>query len=163
VLLSLLVVGVGLLGLLGLNTVLGQDAFRRHDLDRQAALLSEQEQQLASDVAALEAPERLAARAVELGLVPAGPPAFLRLSDGVVLGAAAAPPVAPAPAAKVKPSAKPVASAKPAASAKPSAKPAASAKPKSSAEPAAKPAATARPTPASATASARPTPSPKAS
>ncbi len=123
VLLSLLVVGIGLLGLLGLNTVLAEDAFRRYDLERQAALLSEQEQQLASEVAALEAPEQLAARAAELGLVPAGPPAFLRLSDGAVLGApfatAAVAPVAPAEpvasaTAEPAPRAKPSASAQPA-------------------------------------------------
>ena len=116
VLLSLVVVALGLLGLLVLNTVLAEDAFRRHELERESAHLREREQELARDVAALEAPERLAARAAELGLVPAGAPAFLRLSDGAVLGAvtpaaAPTPPAAPPPTPGPTPS--PVATARP--------------------------------------------------
>ncbi|HVE63244.1 MAG TPA: hypothetical protein VNB94_05535, partial [Mycobacteriales bacterium] len=82
-------------------------------------------------VAALEAPERLAARAAELGLVPAGPPAFLRLSDGAVLGAPLAPAapvieVAPPPPANPTPAATRAQTPKaaPAAKRSPSAKPA---------------------------------------
>ena len=92
----------GLLGLLVLNTVLAQDAFRLHVLQKQGAALAGQELTLQRQVEARRAPADLAARAAALGLVPGGPPAFLRLSDGVVLGqpspASPAPTPAPAPA-----------------------------------------------------------------
>lgn len=76
----------GLLGLLVLNTVLAQDAFRLHALQLQGAVLASQELTLQRQVEARQAPGDLAARATALGLVAGGPPAFLRLSDGVVLG-----------------------------------------------------------------------------
>ncbi len=77
----------GLLGLLALNTLLAQDAFRLHTLKLDARELEDREQVLEREVEALQAPAALAARATELGMVPAGPPAFLRLPDGKVLGA----------------------------------------------------------------------------
>ena len=76
----------GLLGLLVLNTALAQDAFRLHTLKQEARALEDREQVLQREVEALRAPQELAARATALGMVPAGPPAFLRLSDGKVLG-----------------------------------------------------------------------------
>jgi hypothetical protein len=95
----------GLLGLLALNTVLAQDAFALHSLQVQSRQLADREQALQREVADLQSPRSLASRATGLGMVPGGPPAFLRLSDGKVLGApqpgAATPvvPVAAAPAA----------------------------------------------------------------
>jgi hypothetical protein len=97
----------GLLGLLGLNTVLAQDAFRLHALTVEGRALADREQVLEREVETLRTPRNLAARARELGMVPTGSPAFLRLEDGAVLGAevpAEAPgaepgAVAPAPAA----------------------------------------------------------------
>ena len=86
----------GLLGLLVLNTVLAQDAFRLHVLQKQGMVLAGQELSLQREVEARRAPGNLAARATELGLVAGGPPAFLRLSDGVVLGQAG-PAGSPAP------------------------------------------------------------------
>jgi len=85
----------GLFGLLFLNTVLGKDSFRLHDLRVQAGELADTEQRLVREVEALRAPGTLATKATEMGMVQAGPPAFLRLSDGAVLGATdpAAPPV----------------------------------------------------------------------
>ena len=77
----------GLLGLLVLNTVLAQDAFRLHTLKTQSRELEDREQALQREVEALRAPQALAARAGALGMVQAGPPAFLRLPDGAVLGA----------------------------------------------------------------------------
>ncbi|HVF19956.1 MAG TPA: hypothetical protein VNA14_06915 [Mycobacteriales bacterium] len=160
VLLSLVVVLLGLLGLLVLNTVLAQDSFRRHDLERELALLSEREAALSRDVAALESPERLAQVATQMGLVPAGAPAFIRLSDGALVGVpsvATAAPVTPAPvgSAAPKPAGKPAGSVapKPAASrgtaptvkpsakpsAKPTAKPAASPAPRASTRPSTQP------------------------
>jgi hypothetical protein len=99
VLFSMVLVGLGLAGLLVLNTVVAQDAFTVHDLDRNAAALAEREQLLRQEVAALEAPANVADRATKLGLVPAGDPVFLA-PDGRVLGnpvAATAPPAPPAP------------------------------------------------------------------
>lgn len=76
----------GLLGLLILNTALGKDAFRLHTLTVDGRALQDQEQTLEQQVQDLSAPQTLAAKAAAMGMVQAGPPAFLRLSDGVVLG-----------------------------------------------------------------------------
>lgn len=104
----------GLLLLLLLNTVLAQDAFRLHALQVQGRQLADQEQALTRQVERLQSPAALASRAVAMGMVPGGPPAFLRLSDGKVIGVArpgqAPPPVvaaqpSPAAAGKVTPAA----------------------------------------------------------
>ncbi len=111
------VLAAGLLALLGLNTVLAQGSFRQHALQVQAKQLADREQDLRHQVDALQAPAALAAAAQAQGMVPAGPPAFLRLPDGAVLGEAApatAPPAPPAPS--------PAASADPAAGTAPTAK-----------------------------------------
>ena len=133
VLFSMLLVGAGLVGLLVLNTVVAQDAFTLHDLDRETAALAEREQLLREEVAALEAPAAVADRASELGLVSAGDPVFVT-ADGRVLGnpvAATAPPPPPPPAPSPTASAQPTASAKPVAKAsvKPAPRPSASPKP----------------------------------
>ena len=86
-----LVVGLlvaGLLGLLVLNTVLAQDSFRLHALQAQAKDLTMREQALQRSVDGMQAPAELARRAEEQGMVPGGPPVFLHLPDGAVLGAA---------------------------------------------------------------------------
>jgi hypothetical protein len=88
----------GLLGLLLLNTLVAQQSFALHDLGKKDKVLAQQEQDLTRDVQDLEAPASLAARAAALRMVPSGPPAFLRLSDGKVLGVPQ-PGVAPAPPA----------------------------------------------------------------
>ncbi len=92
----LLLVG-GLLGLLVLNTLVAQDSFALHDLTLSGKALQQQEQDLAAQVQSLQAPADLAHRATALGMVPGGAPAFLRLSDGRVLGqpSAGVAPVAP--------------------------------------------------------------------
>jgi hypothetical protein len=87
VVLVVLLVG-GLLGLLLLNTLVAQDSFTLHDLAAQSRELQLREQQLAGQLQAVQAPEQLATRATKLGMVPGGPPAFLRLPDGRVLGKA---------------------------------------------------------------------------
>ena len=78
----------GLLGLLVLNTALAKDAFAVHTLSQGGRTLADQEQTLSREVEALRSPQAIATRAAELGMVQAGPPAFLRLPDGAVLGAA---------------------------------------------------------------------------
>ena len=84
---SLLV--LGLLGLLLLNTLVNQQSFQLHDLAKQGRALEQHEQDLQAAVQAQSAPGVLAGRATQLGMVPGGPPAFLRLPDGMVLGATA--------------------------------------------------------------------------
>ncbi len=105
-LLGTLLVG-GLVGLLVLHTALAEDSFRLHDLKVRSALLTDRGQALEQQVAAEAAPRRLAARAEAMGMVRSENPAFIRLSDGKVLGrpkAGVAPAVAPvAPAASAKP------------------------------------------------------------
>lgn len=96
----------GLLGLLLLNTLAAQDAFRLHHLQEQSAHLSDEQQALEVAVAHDQSPTTLAARARALGLLPGSVPAFLRLPDGRLIGAVNAvppPPPAPKPAAAVKP------------------------------------------------------------
>jgi hypothetical protein len=106
------ILAAGLLGLLLLNTVLAQDAFRLHALQVQGRVLADQEQGLQRDVERLQSPQSLAARATALNMVPGGPPAFLNLPAGTVSGVAVPgqaplpPPVAaasPAVAAKSAP------------------------------------------------------------
>lgn len=77
----------GLIGLLVLNTVLGKDAFALHALQVEGRKLADQEQFLIREVEALRSPATLAEKAATLGMVPAGPPAFLQLPGGEVLGA----------------------------------------------------------------------------
>ena len=96
ILLVSLLIG-GLIGLLMLNTVLARDAFVLDSLKADARELAAREQALQREVELLRAPQSLAVRATELGMVQAGPPAFLRLADGVVLGTPV-PGAAPVPA-----------------------------------------------------------------
>lgn len=86
VLLVSVLLGVGLLGLLALNTVLAQGSFVAHDLTTRVDDLHDREEALQQEVAVLESPERLAARAREIGLVPGVNPVFLRPADGRILG-----------------------------------------------------------------------------
>ena len=76
----------GLVGLLWINTALAEDAYRVHELRQEARVATEKEQAVERAVQDLRSPASLAARASALGMVPAGPPAFLRLTDGSVRG-----------------------------------------------------------------------------
>ena len=95
---GLLTAGLG--GLLFLHTSLAEDSFRLHDLTTRSAVLAGREQALEQEVAVAASPERLAARAEALGMVRSENPAFIRLSDGSVLGkpkpGVAPPPPSPA-------------------------------------------------------------------
>lgn len=99
VFLVVLILGVGLVGLLLLNTSLQRGSFAIHELRRTTAELEERQGQLEQRVARLESPEVLARRARSLGMVPNTNPVFLRLPDGAVLGDAvpASPPPKPRP------------------------------------------------------------------
>jgi hypothetical protein len=88
IVLALLLLGVGLLTLLLINTALAQGSFRLHDLQATSDRLADREQALRESIDAAAAPERLAERARALGMVPSQSTAFVRLSDGKVLGVA---------------------------------------------------------------------------
>ena len=75
----------GLVGLLLLNTALNQGSFQLTQLQQQTTRLTDQQQGLQQQIAAWSAPDNLAARARQLGMVPGGVPAFLK-DDGTVLG-----------------------------------------------------------------------------
>jgi len=97
----------GLAGLLYLHTALAEDSFRLHDLATRSAVLADQEQALEQEVAEAASPSRLAERAEAMGMVRSENPAFIRLSDGAVLGKpkpGVAPPPPPAPTASASPS-----------------------------------------------------------
>lgn len=82
VLLVLMLLGVGLVGLLLVNTELQQGAFTMHELEVKLADLRDREAALEREVATLEAPKTLATRAAALGMVPNPNPGFLVLTDG---------------------------------------------------------------------------------
>ena len=84
-LVSLLLVG-GVVGLLLFNTSMQQASFTATALEEKAALLDAREQSLQMDLERLRDPQRVAVEARAIGMVPPSSPAFLRLSDGRVLG-----------------------------------------------------------------------------
>ncbi|HEX5510978.1 MAG TPA: hypothetical protein VFX41_04640 [Actinomycetales bacterium] len=114
---------VSLLGLLVLNISLSRGAYEVHDLQVRATELTEREQQISEQLASRAAPARLAQDARELGMVPAGAPAFIRLSDGKVLGKPEPAPSAAAPSVVVGAPPKPKPTAQPTPKATPTAEP----------------------------------------
>ena len=105
-----ILLAIGLIGLLLLNTALAQGSFTLHDLRTTSDQLTDAKGALNQSLDASKSPANLAKRAFSMGMVPAQSAAFLRLSDGKVIGvaqqASARPglgsgttPPAPAPAA----------------------------------------------------------------
>ena len=84
-LVSLLLVS-GVVGLLLFNTSMQQASFTATAMEAKAAALDAREQSLQMDLERLRDPQRVAVKARSIGMVPPGSPAFLRLSDGKVLG-----------------------------------------------------------------------------
>jgi hypothetical protein len=84
-LVSLLLVG-GVAGLLFFNTSMQQASFTATDMEDKVSLLDAREQSLKMQLEALRDPQRVALQAKHLGMVPPSTPAFIRLSDGAVLG-----------------------------------------------------------------------------
>jgi outer membrane murein-binding lipoprotein Lpp len=76
----------GVVGILALNQKINENAWKLDRLHAQQAQLDRQEQNLNEEIAVKAAPGNLAAEARKLGLVPAGPPAFIRLPDGRIEG-----------------------------------------------------------------------------
>jgi hypothetical protein len=84
----MLLLVAGLFGLLMLNTAMAEGSFTLNNLQKTSGELADTEDALTQAIDAQRSPANLAARAAKLGMVPAGSAAFLRLSDGRVLGVA---------------------------------------------------------------------------
>jgi uncharacterized membrane protein YqiK len=80
------VFGLGMAGLLMLNTTLQSQAFQSRALNRQAGELAYAQADLENQLDALAAPQELARRASELGMRPNPSPAFMVLPSGKVVG-----------------------------------------------------------------------------
>jgi hypothetical protein len=78
--------GLGMAGLLMLNTALQSQAFELRTVNRQAGELAYTQSDLENQVGALAAPQELARRASALGMRPNPFPAFLELPSGKVVG-----------------------------------------------------------------------------
>ncbi|MGH3745483.1 MAG: hypothetical protein ACRDTP_11540 [Mycobacteriales bacterium] len=99
VLLVVGILGLGLVGLLLLNTQRAQASFRLTDLQHQSAGLQDQEQALQRVVERDQDPAALAARATALGMVPDTTAGYLA-PDGSVVGPLPPGASAPVPGAK---------------------------------------------------------------
>jgi hypothetical protein len=80
------ILSIGLVGLIVMSTVLQAQSFEAEKLGRQATELETQRQLLSREVDRMQSPANVARRAIAFGMVPNTNPAFLRLSDGKVLG-----------------------------------------------------------------------------
>jgi hypothetical protein len=78
----------GFVGVLLLNTAMAKGSYTMKDLQRRSDALSDAQDDLRHALDAVSGPGPLARSARALGMVPAETPAFLRLSDGKVLGVA---------------------------------------------------------------------------
>jgi hypothetical protein len=84
------VFGLGMAGLLMLNTTLQNQAFSSRALDRQATELTYTQAALENQIAVVSAPPELARRASALGMRPNPYPVLLEMPSGKVLGEARA-------------------------------------------------------------------------
>jgi multidrug efflux pump subunit AcrB len=71
---------VGFLALLGINTLLAQDAFTLSNLKLEAKQVADQRDAITRSIDSYAAPENLAALATELGMRPSETPVFLDLT-----------------------------------------------------------------------------------
>jgi len=78
----------GFVGVLMLNTAMAKGSYTMRDLQRRSDALTDTQDALRHTIDGVSGPGPLAQRARALGMVPAASPAFLRLSDGKVLGVA---------------------------------------------------------------------------
>jgi hypothetical protein len=74
------ILAAGLLGLLGINILLGNDAVRIRELKLEAIAINEDREAALREVAKLSTSEALAERATSLGMVSSGTPTFVDLS-----------------------------------------------------------------------------------
>jgi len=80
------VLAAGLVGLLLLNTSMERGAYEVTALRQQSAQLSIEQQALQLKVAAMQDPQTVAQKALQLGMVQNISPAFLSLATGKVIG-----------------------------------------------------------------------------
>lgn len=92
-----LLLAVGMVVMLVINTQLASGAFTVSTLQQEKAALEEQAAMLTEEVAAAAAPDALETAARGLGMVPSETPVFIRVPDGTVLGKPR--PARPAPVA----------------------------------------------------------------
>jgi hypothetical protein len=85
----------GLITLLVLNTGLAQGSFTLQKLQSTSDQLTDAQVVLNQSLDAAKSPANLATRATAMGMVPAESAAFLRLSDGKVIGVAKPAPAGP--------------------------------------------------------------------
>jgi cytoskeletal protein RodZ len=83
-----ILLAAGLVGLLVLNTALAQGSFTLQKLQATSDQLTDTQVALNQSLDAAKSPATLATRATSMGMVPAESAAFLRLSDGKVIGVA---------------------------------------------------------------------------
>ena len=76
----------GVAGLLAFNTSMQQASFTATAMEQQAAALDARQQSLVMQLDELRDPQRVALRAKDMGMVPPSSPAFIRITDGKVLG-----------------------------------------------------------------------------
>lgn len=86
--LCVLLLLAGFVGVLMLNTAMAKGSYTMRDLQARADELTDRQDALRHSIDEVSGPGPLAKRARALGMVPAETPAFLRLSDGKVLGVA---------------------------------------------------------------------------
>ncbi len=70
----------GLLALLGVNTLLAQDAFKLSNLKSEAKALADQREAVARQMDSISSPSALARQAYMLGMKPSDSPVFLNLT-----------------------------------------------------------------------------------
>lgn len=99
--LVLAILGAGVVGLLMFNTHMQQASFYATRLQEQADGLTARQQALDMELERLRAPQRLAEAGKSLGMVAPGVPAFVRLSDGTVIGSPT--PASPDDAVRINP------------------------------------------------------------
>lgn len=86
ILVCMAILATALVSVLLLNTSMAHGSYEERDLQAQLARLSEREQALVAALDAQSSPAELARRARELGMVQDSTPAFVRLSDGTIVG-----------------------------------------------------------------------------
>ncbi|MET0999698.1 MAG: hypothetical protein ABWX73_13355 [Marmoricola sp.] len=99
--LVLAMLAAGVVGLLMFNTNMQQASFEATALQDRVNVLTAQEQSLDMELDELRDPQNLAIAAKALGMVAPSQPAFVRLSDGRVLGNPT--PATPAEAVRINP------------------------------------------------------------
>ncbi|WP_326846315.1 septum formation initiator family protein [Streptomyces kaniharaensis] len=80
--LVVVLLAAGLFGLLALNTALNEGSFELSRLQKRTTVLTDEQQGLQHQIDQNSAPDALAKRAAELGMVPAGGMAFLDVQNG---------------------------------------------------------------------------------